>query len=99
MTKTKHNVSIPTIHMNGTSAESRLSLTRKRRLPEGWSESAPGRLMTNPDPIVGGVIDCEDVSGEWFVIFSRNDLPVLDGFASRADAFRAHQEATRNAAD
>lgn len=74
-------------------------LVRKRRLPKGWSESAPGRMMTNTDPVSGGIIDCEDISGEWFVIFSRDDLPVLDGFASREEAFLAHQEAIRKAAD
>jgi hypothetical protein len=62
-------------------------------LPEGWTEARPGGMATNRDPVKGGIIDHEDVSGKWFVIFSRDDLPVLDGFASRDEAFRAHQHA------
>lgn len=62
-------------------------------LPEGWTEASPGGLATNPDPIKGGIIDSEMVSGLWFVVFSRDDLPLLDGFASRDDAFRAYEQA------
>lgn len=61
-------------------------------LPEGWSESSPGGLAANPDPINGGIIDRAIVSGEWFIVFNRDDLPSLDGFSSRDDAFRAVAE-------
>ncbi len=58
-------------------------------LPEGWSESRPGGMMTNPDPVNGGIIDAAFGSCEWFVIFNRNDLPTLEGFASRNEALAA----------
>lgn len=62
-------------------------------LPQGWTEAYPGGLATNTDPIKGGIIDSEIVSGLWFVIFSRDNLPLLDGFTSRDEAFRAHEQA------
>lgn len=62
-------------------------------LPEGWTEAFPGGLATNTDPVKGGIIDKVMLAEEWFVIFERDDLPVLDGFASRDEAFRAHEQA------
>lgn len=62
-------------------------------LPDGWTEAFPGGMATNTDPVRGGIIDNEIVSGLWFVIFSREDLPILDGFSSRDEAFHAHEEA------
>lgn len=62
-------------------------------LPEGWTEAYPGGMAANRDPVHGGIIDNEIVSGLWFAIFNREDLPVLDGFTSRDDAFRAHEQA------
>ncbi|TLX16115.1 hypothetical protein [Rhizobium sp. MHM7A] len=44
-------------------------------------------MATNPDPITGGIIDSEIVSGKWFVIPNNNDLLPGDGFASKDDAF------------
>ncbi len=67
-------------------------------LPAGWTEVWPGGLATNPDPLLGGIIDRADVSGLWFVIFSRIDLPVLDGLASRDLAFDAFYATLRAAA-
>jgi hypothetical protein len=64
-----------------------------RNLPEGWTEAFPGGMATNRDPVKGGIIDNSFMSGEWFVIFERDDLPVLDGFSSRDEAFRAHEQA------
>lgn len=62
-------------------------------LPEGWTEAYPGGMATNRDPVKGGIIDSEIVSGLWFVIFHRDDLPLLDGFNSRDEAFRAYEQA------
>ena len=62
-------------------------------LPEGWTEAFPGGLACNPDPIKGGIIDKEILSGKWFVVFGRVNLPILDGFPSRDEAFRAHEQA------
>lgn len=62
-------------------------------LPEGWTEAYPGGMATNRDPVKGGIIDNEIVSGLWFVIFNVEYLPILDGFASRGEAFRAYEQA------
>jgi hypothetical protein len=58
-------------------------------LPQGWSEAFPGGLACSADPITGGIIDSVILSGEWFVIFNRDDLPMLDGFTSRDEAIQA----------
>jgi hypothetical protein len=62
-------------------------------LPEGWTEAYPGGMATNRDPFKGGIVDQVILSDEWFCIFERDDLPVLDGFKTRAEAFRAFHEA------
>lgn len=64
-----------------------------KTLPEGWTEALPGGMATNRDPVKGGIIDNEIVSGLWVVIFHRDDLPTLYGFSSRDEAFRAHRHA------
>lgn len=58
-------------------------------LPEGWTEATPGGMATNRDPIKGGIVDNEIVSGKWFAIFNRSDIAPFDGFATRAEAFAA----------
>lgn len=62
-------------------------------LPNGWTESAPGRLMTNKDVVNGGIIDRVIGTNEWFVIPENPDLTVMDGFTSRDQAFNALTEA------
>ena len=57
--------------------------------PPGWAESRPGALMTNTDPIEGGIIDREIVSGLWFVISHNDNIPKLSDCASRAEAYAA----------
>lgn len=61
--------------------------------PEGWSESEPGGLATNVDPIYGGIVDCTIQNGEWFVVPHLEGLPVLEGFKTRALAFDALKNA------
>lgn len=58
-------------------------------LPLGWTEVSKGGMATNPDPVVGGIVDLEIVSGKWFVIFNRIDLDLLDGYYNRDQAFMA----------
>ena len=58
-------------------------------LPPGWTESKPGGLATNTDPIEGGIIDVAIVSDEWFVIFNADPLSPMEGFKTRDDAFAA----------
>ena len=57
-------------------------------LPSGWTEGYPGGIATNPDPIQGGIVDKEIVSGKWFLIFNHSDKIAVDGYATREDAFK-----------
>ena len=58
-------------------------------LPEGWDESTPGGMATNKDPVRGGIVDNEIVSGKWFVVPENEAIGTLEGFATRKDAFDA----------
>lgn len=64
-------------------------------LPAGWTEASPGGLATNPDPLTGGIIDREIVNGKWFVVFGPDELPTLEGLATRRAAFEAFDVAMR----
>lgn len=57
-------------------------------LPVGWQEGESG-IATNPDPISGGIIDTNIVSGKWFVIFNRVDLAPIEELDTRQQAFEA----------
>lgn len=63
------------------------------QLPDGWAESVPGGLATNPDPEFGGIVDQEIVSGKWFAIPHKQGVPTQEGFASRAEALDALRSA------
>lgn len=59
-------------------------------LPAGWTEAYEGGMAINPDPINGGIIDKEFVSGKWFVIMGPDGHEICrDGFATREEAFAA----------
>lgn len=58
---------------------------------ETWSEG-PGGMLTSPDPVSGGIIDCTILGNEWFVIFNRDSLDMLEGFTTRDDAVKAATE-------
>ncbi|NKF21567.1 PLxRFG domain-containing protein [Solimonas marina] len=62
-------------------------------LPDGWTESSPGRLATNQDPERGGIVDRAIKSGKWFVVPNRDGIGTLKGFATRAEALRALDKA------
>lgn len=62
-------------------------------IPAGWVESTPGGMATRNHPTLGGIIDKAILGSSWFVIFQHEDLPPIDGLASRADAFAAFLEA------
>lgn len=53
-----------------------------------WSEG-PNGIICNPHEREGGIIDRAIKGNEWFVIFNREDLPSLFGYASRDDAIAA----------
>ncbi|MFG1187945.1 hypothetical protein [Xanthobacter aminoxidans] len=57
-----------------------------------WTESYSGGMLSNPDPLFGGIVDSAIVTGEWFIIFNAPSLKALDGFPTRekaAEAFAA----------
>lgn len=56
-----------------------------------WS-AGPSGMLTSPDPVSGGIIDCTILDGEWFVIFNDEELAMLDGFTCRDDAVKAAEE-------
>lgn len=56
-------------------------------MPNGWNHLGENAMATNPDPIVGGIIDNEIVSGKWFVIPNNDAIAQADGFSTKADAF------------
>lgn len=73
-------------------------------LPDGWSESRPGGLATNKDPVNGGMVDMVMLSDpeEWFVI--PNDDGLLGQFkdkffSSRAEVFTALKHAVEQSRD
>lgn len=89
-----------TIDVN-TLASEQATLTHQvasRGLPPGWTESRPGGLATNPDPNIGGIIDRTFVHNDWFIVFHRDELEVLEGFASRELAFEAFHRVIGQAA-
>ncbi|WP_347990332.1 strawberry notch-like NTP hydrolase domain-containing protein [Methylomonas sp. AM2-LC] len=64
-----------------------------KSLPDGWTESEPGGLVTNPDPISGGIIDSEILSGNWFVIPNNDAIAHINDLGSRSEAIKALQNA------
>lgn len=67
-------------------------------LPEGWSESRPGGLATNKDPVSGGIVDMvmQSKPEEWFAIPNNDGLLAQfkdKFFPTRADAFAALKHA------
>lgn len=69
------------------------TLQTNDQLPEGWTESTPGGMATNRDPMNGGIIDKVMLMDEWFVIFERDGIDQIGGLSSRAEAFAAHAKA------
>lgn len=58
-------------------------------LPDGWTEAEPNGLIANPDPIKGGIIDNEIVSGKWFAIPNNDAIPQITDLDTREDALAA----------
>lgn len=58
-------------------------------LPAGWTEAAPGGLITNPDPERGGIVDRQIADGTWFAVPNRDGAAPLEGFETREQALAA----------
>ncbi len=56
-------------------------------MAEEWNHVAEDAMATNRDPIVGGIIDKEIVSGKWFVIPNNDAISQVEGLETKADAF------------
>lgn len=74
-------------------APPKATLQANDQLPEGWTESRPGGMATNRDPLKGGIIDKAIGTNDWFVIFERDGIEQIHDLPSRADAFAAHAAA------
>jgi hypothetical protein len=59
----------------------------------GWKSN--GRIATNTDPDLGGIIDSAIASGKWFVIFNA-DIPAIEDLDTREEAFAAHAAAIKS---
>lgn len=62
---------------------------------KGWNVNGTG-LACNADPVLGGIIDSEIVSGKWFIIFNDDELEMITDLASRDDAFKVFEESINN---
>lgn len=79
--------------VNGADSAAAPQASADTSLPPGWTEATPGGLATNTDPVSGGIVDTEIASGKWFVIPEDSSLGKLEGFDSRAEAFKALADA------
>ena len=68
----------------------------KDALPDGWTEAYRGGIAANSDPLTGGIVDSEIVSGLWFAIANNNAIKErMDGYATRSEAMTALQSAIK----
>ena len=58
-----------------------------------WNHLAADAIATNTDPVFGGIIDKSFATGEWFVIPNSDDIPTMEGFATKQEAFDALEKA------
>lgn len=56
-------------------------------MTDGWNHLAEDAMATNGDPIAGGIIDKQIVSGKWFVIPNNDAIPQVEDLETKADAF------------
>lgn len=59
-----------------------------------WNE-IPNGIATCNDPELGGIIDQAIVSKRWFIIFNSPHIDVIEDFATREEAFAAHEKIVR----
>lgn len=63
--------------------------------PGGWTKSPSGKMMTNPDRKIGGIIDTNMVSGKWFFVPNNDNLKIQENFDTWKDAYDALQLALK----
>ena len=59
-------------------------------LPPNWTEVSEGGMATCADPVFGGIIDQNIVTGKWFVIPNQADKKINEFFETRNEAFHAY---------
>ncbi|MBU2709329.1 hypothetical protein KCM76_25260 [Zooshikella marina] len=62
------------------------------QLMPSWTEVIKGEMITNPDPLLGGIIDRQIVSREWFIVFNNDEISTKIGFKSLIEAIRAFEK-------
>lgn len=48
-----------------------------------WNHLSADGMATNTDPIAGGIVDKNIVSGLWFVVPNHPELQTVEGFESK----------------
>jgi hypothetical protein len=56
------------------------------KMTDGWHHLAEDAMATNIDPIAGGIIDKQIVSGKWFVIPNNDAIPQVEDLETKAEA-------------
>lgn len=51
-----------------------------------WNHLSENQIGTNLDPVYGGIVDKNIISGLWFAIPNHDDIPFADKFISKEDA-------------
>lgn len=57
-----------------------------------WNHLSENGMATNAHPTLGGIIDRNPVFG-WFIIFNDDRFPVVEGIATKAEAFEIFNKA------
>lgn len=67
-----------------------------REFKNEWKHLGENQIACNPHPTLGGIID-KHVAGrfseEWFIIFNDDRFPVVEGIATKAEAFEIFNKA------
>ncbi|SDY94102.1 Antirestriction protein ArdC [Nitrosomonas halophila] len=79
------DAALPTVQHD----EPKVDVERPAPLPDGWTEAEPNGLLSNPDPIKGGIIDNEIVSVKWFAIPNNDAISKITDLNTRMDALEA----------
>lgn len=57
-----------------------------------WNHIAPEAIATNKDPILGGIVDKNIVSGLWFAIPNSDHIEMAEGFKTKQEAIAYIEE-------
>lgn len=60
-----------------------------------WNHASPNGIATNLDPVFGGIVDTNIVTGLWFFVANNESVQAQDGFETKAAAISALEEAAK----